>query len=220
VTGIATCPAVVGATSYEFQLALDPGFTQGIQTGISATGEYRFTGLTANTTYYLRCRGVNDNGAGDWSNTADFTTLPAAPGAPGFDPATSVATCPAVAGATRYEFEIGTDELFTSPVSFISDTTTLHIDFEALPAADTYYLRCRGINTSGTGDWSQWIRFFGSLGTILAAPDTADTAFPGRGNGTLSATGARQLAWLLTPLILGVAGASLLAARKTKAHNG
>jgi hypothetical protein len=226
VTGIATCPAVVGATSYEFQLALDPGFTQGIQTGVSATGEYRFTGLTPNTVYYLRCRGVNGNGAGDWSNSISFTSLPAAPGAPGFDPATSVATCPAVAGATRYEFEIGTDELFTAPVSFISDTTTLQIDFEALPPADTYYLRCRGINSGGAGDWSQWIRFFGSLGTILA-PDTADTAFPGRGGGHLSATGARELAWLLIPTILAITGIGLLSLqpwqrpiRKTKAHNG
>lgn len=64
------------ASSYDVQVATDAAFTGTLvvdESGLTTT-EQALTGLSLNTTYFWRVRGVNENGSGDWT-TASFTTV-------------------------------------------------------------------------------------------------------------------------------------------------
>lgn len=95
--------AVVGATTYEFQLATDTAFTNLIvdATGADALGNvsaYQYTAgtLDYDTTYFWRVRALSGTSLTEWSLTQGFTTL-----AEEVEPtATATATQPAVTQTT------------------------------------------------------------------------------------------------------------------------
>ncbi|MCX7879799.1 MAG: T9SS type A sorting domain-containing protein [Ignavibacteria bacterium] len=67
---------VAGAEWYEFVLSLDPNFTSDIiarETKLNTT-QYLVSGLSYQTTYYWKVRGLTQNGNGDWSETWKFRT--------------------------------------------------------------------------------------------------------------------------------------------------
>lgn len=70
-----TWSSATGANSYDVQMSTDAGFSNVVinQTGIGGTS-YGATGLTSNTTYFWRARGVNGCGNGAYSAAFSFTT--------------------------------------------------------------------------------------------------------------------------------------------------
>ncbi len=79
-TGLFLTPSFVwagqpDATSYTFQLATDPGFTNIIAEGTDlAQTSYTGVSLDTETTYYWRVRGANLCGDGEWSAVFSFST--------------------------------------------------------------------------------------------------------------------------------------------------
>ena len=62
------------ASSYDVQLATDPGFTNIISSGTVLTTSYNVSGLTDNTNYYWRVLPKNDNCSGTYSSGYTFRT--------------------------------------------------------------------------------------------------------------------------------------------------
>ncbi len=66
---------VVGATTYEIEIATDAGFASIVESGSGlVVRTYSPTALSGGTTYYWRIRGVNDVGPGPWT-TQSFATV-------------------------------------------------------------------------------------------------------------------------------------------------
>ncbi len=67
--------AASGADSYDVQVATDAGFNSIVINEAGVTGtSYDASGLSTNTTYYWRVRGVNGCGNGAYSSAFNFTT--------------------------------------------------------------------------------------------------------------------------------------------------
>lgn len=106
-----------GIIRWEYQYSTTSNFSSGNSAVITGTGTENVSGLTPNTTYYFRSRGVNAVGNGGWSSVISGTTLPAT--APGISltpslsgQSMSVALTPpgGATGVTKYrvEYRIGT----------------------------------------------------------------------------------------------------------------
>ncbi len=65
--------AVSGATSYELQSSANGSDWSNLADGIATTA-YNWSGLSANTTYYVRVRAVNAGGNSEWSDALSVTT--------------------------------------------------------------------------------------------------------------------------------------------------
>ena len=64
-----------GATTYDYQIALNNQFTQVVQSGASPTNQFQVvTPLLGEVTYYWRVRPVNPCGVGPWSSVFSYTT--------------------------------------------------------------------------------------------------------------------------------------------------
>ena len=66
-------------SNYQYALSTDSGSTYGSFTALSpvdATSPITITGLTANTSYYVKLKAVNSGGAGTESSAVSFTTIP------------------------------------------------------------------------------------------------------------------------------------------------
>lgn len=61
-------------TRWEYQYATNSSFT-GATLKTTSSGTNTITGLTPGTRYWIRARGVNALGAGDWSSSMNATTL-------------------------------------------------------------------------------------------------------------------------------------------------
>ncbi|TAE13927.1 MAG: fibronectin type III domain-containing protein [Bacteroidetes bacterium] len=102
-----------GATSYEYQVAIDAGFST-----IVLSGSTNFTSVTPIVTggqiYYFRVRAVNSGGESDYVDS--FIDTPPAPPiayeATGFTANSFIAQWQAVGGATEYRLDVSTDVAF------------------------------------------------------------------------------------------------------------
>ena len=65
--------AISGATSYDLQYSTDNENWSNLVTSHTSTS-YEMTGLTANTTYYVKIRANNATGSSDYSDAVSFTT--------------------------------------------------------------------------------------------------------------------------------------------------
>lgn len=113
----------VTATSYQYQLATEAGFTNLLTSGTTAETSYIYPELLdGQTTYYWRVRATNVCGQGAWSATNSFTTLNQVCGAASVSDDVPVAIT-----------EVGTPTVFsilevteTTPISFM----TVDVDIE------------------------------------------------------------------------------------------
>lgn len=155
-------------TSWQAQIATDPGFTQNVQT-VNSSGTTTFTGLSPATRYYTRSRGNNAYWNGAWSTTLSAQTLPAS--APGQSVVTNLSgsgatvTLSAPAGAAPDKFTVerrlqGT----TSAVSF--DTTSLVNNVTGLTPGATYEWRSSAVYGTYRSPWTGW------LAVVQANPNT------------------------------------------------
>lgn len=124
-----------------------------------SNGTGTITGLNPNTTYYVWTRIRNEKGWSPWSSRKSQKTddVPAAP------------TKPVVSAITQTSFFSDFDSNGTGGVSIIEwetswgkapgvteayiRTNTGNVDVENLDAGETYYVRGRGRNTYGWGDY-------------------------------------------------------------------
>ena len=122
-----------------------------------------FSGLTQNTTYYIRVRAENSGGNSPWrtlttSTLAETVELPGAPGTP---VSTALShnsinfewTAPTTGGApVNYYVEIAEDSGFTN-LRVAGGVTGLATSGSLEPSIH-YYVRVRAQNSAGNGPWS------------------------------------------------------------------
>ena len=137
-----------------------------------------FTGLKANTKYYVRVQGRNGSSHGPWSTVRGISTKSAAtapvpdtpkPVPPSTPPTTPVAQPSAptytagyggflrfgwapVIGASDYDVQISPIPDFSSRVSTVPTSTT-SIELRGLNGGSVYYTRIRAITNGTAGAW-------------------------------------------------------------------
>lgn len=179
-------------TSYRLDVSTDPSFGSFVpgynNLPVSSTST-TVTGLSANTTYHYRVRGVNSNGVGPSSNVIDVTTLNNVPLAIIADPATSVLGTRFQANwhpnpsdpypPTSYRLDVSTDPAFGS---FVTGYNNLDVGsavtwpVTGLNVSTTYHYRVRGVNIYGTGPNSNVIDVTTTNGLPPAPVATPATA--------------------------------------------
>jgi len=165
-TAIFSAPADNGGsavTGYSIQIALDAGFTSGVQSKTSGGSPVSFTGLTPDTVYYVRVAAINQYGTGPWVTGSTTLLAPLLPTVPQgltlsgtSDSLTATFTAPSSMGDgafVDYTAELATDAGFTLGVQTVSSSGS-PISFSALTPGGTYYVRVRANSTYGAGAWS------------------------------------------------------------------
>ena len=160
--------AVANATSYDLRFKKQADSTWTTRTGV--TSSYSLSGLDAGTAYEVQLRsmaGGYEDGA--WSSSADFTTLPNAPGPPtnltasGGDRQVTLSwSAPASGGAaTRYEYRVRDHSLLSPWSDFVSVGNALTVTVTQWPGvapgkaaynfanSSEYRFRVRACNTGG-----------------------------------------------------------------------
>ena len=177
----ATLNGTINANSASTTVTFDYGTTVGYGSSIAATPSpvtgssntsvsASLSGLTANTLYHFRVKGVNSGGTTNGSDLSLTTvvTAPTATAASSITATTLSANWGSVSGATKYYLDVATDNVFGSFVSGynnldVGNVTTYGVS--SLSANTTYYYRVRGFNSNGTSINSNTI-------TVLTAPST------------------------------------------------
>ncbi|NLC98011.1 MAG: hypothetical protein GX678_02900 [Actinomycetales bacterium] len=171
-------PATFNAGTYATQISTDSKFKKGVTTATVSTRSRVFTGLKANTKYYVRVQGRNGNSHGPWSTVRGISTKSAAtapvpdtpkPVPPSTPPTTPVAQPSAptytagyggflrfgwapVIGASDYDVQISPIPDFSSRVSTVPTSTT-SIELRGLNGGSVYYTRIRAITNGTAGAW-------------------------------------------------------------------
>ncbi len=155
--------AMTGATDYIIEASLKSDFATVItKATIKLTDTV--SGLTGGTSYWYRVRATKPVYS-QYSGLRSFiTNLPAitAPAAATWSPAflaldvsaTPTFTWPVITGAKVYDFEISTDEYFTTVDYSYPCLTNSYTQQEALAYSTTYYWRIRGVSDLITSAWS------------------------------------------------------------------
>ena len=155
-------------TGYQLQVATDEGFASVAQTPTPGGGASTFTvtGLTQNTTYYLRIRAKNtgdETGYGEYSNVITVATPPNPPAAPVFGQATGLTQTsmfinwtPVTGGpVSGYSLEYSRFANF-SPVDsiVINNGGAGQQQITGLTSKTIYYVRIRAFNAGGHSPYS------------------------------------------------------------------
>jgi hypothetical protein len=179
------------AVSYTIQVSNNIGFTNPTSSTVTASTYTQPTNLTANATRYWRVQANTLLGTGPWSEIRNFKTAnpPSAPGlvAPAnnglvtdYTPLLdwNNSTVPVITTFLKYELQIATDNLFTSPtvIDISGDVTdSSYTPTTELDPNTAYYWRVRAHNT--LGHYSPWTtRSFRTalLPPLLNTPNDAD----------------------------------------------
>ncbi len=170
------------ASSYEFQVSSDSGFSSLDSDGSITDTSKQLGGLSYNTQYFWRVRAVNEGGNSDWSSTRSFTTIIEAPAIPELNSpengAEEISINPELSwgGSERaesYILQVSQTDDFSSPLldENITGTTKL---LENLEHLTQYYWRVKAVNEGGESDWSTIFAFT----TIIEIPGISDLIFP------------------------------------------
>ncbi len=158
-----------GASAYQLQIARNSAFTLSLVSKTVTPSQYEWTtDLLPKTTYYWRVRAKVGSTYTAWSEIRSFTTgnppsipvlsLPASNALVGVTPTFDWANVTLPSGTTfdKYEIQIATDAIFSSPV--VAYTHSLadsqYTPTEPLARATKYYWRVRAWNTAG--EYSSW----------------------------------------------------------------
>jgi hypothetical protein len=154
------------ADYYQLQIATVPDFSSTFAdvTNIFDT-QHQVNGLDNDRTYYWRVRGINEIGAGDWSEVWNFSTGIAAPPAPVLvSPDDASVNQPVMITldwedtprADIYRIQLSTVPNFSSTVINVGNLTSSSYAASGLGFSTTYYWRVNASNESGTGSWSAY----------------------------------------------------------------
>ena len=173
---------VNGASTYNLQVSISPGFTSlTINLSSLSSSQYQVPSgiLQANTIYYWRASSSNSFGTSGWSAIWNFTTL-ASPNTPNLISPTNnsniLTLTPTlywsdVTGATSYTVQVASDTSFLTLAVNQGGILISHyqIPTGALTGNTTYYWRVKAINETGSGPWS--VRWTFRVVTTPPAPN-------------------------------------------------
>jgi hypothetical protein len=159
--------SVVGATSYELQIATDGLFNTVVfsESGINGTtGNYE--GLENNKLHYWRVRAYKNEGAGLWSNPYSFTTMTLAPPTLVYPPNNSIDLFTSVSlvwntvnDALGYNVRIATDPNFVNVVATGNNINGTNFNVSNLFVDRDYYWQAQTIGAQGVSNWSNAFKF-------------------------------------------------------------
>jgi hypothetical protein len=164
-----TWTASLYATDYILDVATDNLFTQIVSgynnLNVGNVTSSSITGLVAGTTYYVRVRGNNSCGMGNYSNTESGTTLPVASvpvsaGASNISCDAFDANWAPALNVTNYRLDVASDAGFSNILSGynnlnVGNVTTHRVN--GLSLGTPYYYRVKGENTCTTSSVSQTV---------------------------------------------------------------
>lgn len=162
-----------GATSYEIDIDVVQSFTSS-QTFTASTSNYIASGLFPNTQYYWRVRASDGTNWGAYSNVWSFTTnslenfnlIGPANNSTNQEYASLVLDWTNNVGATNYELQIDTTQVFTtSPMIYTTSNSTYTVTLLPLK---TYYWKVRAAYGTTWGEWTTIWSF-----TTRADPSTS-----------------------------------------------
>lgn len=198
-SGIASRPtfewnATAEATSYRVQVSTSPDFGTTVLDEPAASPFTPAASLAFSATHYWRVRGVGDAGAGPWSVSRSFTTVPPPPPAPELlEPvagATGVPIATALVwtkptGAERIHYEVARDAAFAERVTFSNSNEGRGQRITNLPTGTLLYVRLRAEYAEGAlSEWSPSSTFTTQAYTApTAAPTLAAPADAASGTG-------------------------------------
>jgi hypothetical protein len=125
--------------------------------------------LDYSSKYYWRVRGVNENGAGEWSEPWSFTTIIQAPDKPILlspnDAITNLTVLPKLTWgntqrAEKYQVQLSLTSNFNSTIADSAGITGTSFEPDKLQFNTSYYWRVKAINVGGKSDWSDTRSFF------------------------------------------------------------
>ncbi len=158
--------SLIGAESYEIQVATDMNFVNTIANFIGLSSTWvDVPNLAHNTSYYWRNRGNNINGPGFWSAPRGFTTVVSMAVAPALDSpingATHISVTPnlswnASPGADTYQLQVSETSNFATTFFDQSNIIETTADFIGLSKAMVYYWRVFAVNTGGSRESETW----------------------------------------------------------------
>lgn len=186
--------SVAGAADYRIQVATDFNFEDTfIDQVVTGTSYDIQQDLDYNTLYFWRIQAVSAGGSSKFSTKYRFTTTNSPPDAislslpddnatnlrPGF----SFSWQPS-GRADEYQIQVAENPGFSNPVidETISPPRFLNTGF--LDFSTVYYWRVRGLNSSGSGGWSE-VRTFT---TIIEKPDPVTLISPSENENQVSTT--------------------------------
>ena len=212
ITNTGGCTVLVSA----IQWSVNSDFSGAVSSGSNTTGSYTITGLSPNTTYYVR--GYAANSAGDtYTATQSFTTLPSctlptvttasittilATSATGGGNVTATGGCAVTARGVCWSTSTN-PTISNSHTTDGSGTGSFTSNINSLAANTTYYVRAYATNSAGTG-YGSTLSFTTlpacTLPTVTTASITAILATSATGGGNVTATGgcavtARGVCW-------------------------
>jgi hypothetical protein len=161
--------SVKRVTSYQVQLSLDSSFIRNVINDSILTQDSCISrSLSLNTTYYWHVRSINSSGAGNWSETREFTTSSvAAPNVVLSEPENAaVITNDSVKlawsilpdSADSFYIQIALDSQMTSTV-FFDSTTSLSIIYKISNNKTTFWWCVKPHYIAGWARWTEIRRF-------------------------------------------------------------
>lgn len=169
-SGNITWNATANTNSYDYDLSINPNFSSPILTGNTTGTSVAYSGLTNGTVYYLRVRGKNNVGNGNYTSIAFTTILPTVTLT---TPANNAKAQPlagtlqwnTVTGAATYDVQVATDAAFTNIIANGTPATN-SFNYSAFTNFTNYHWRVRARNGANFGEYSTVFTFQ----TKLAAP--------------------------------------------------
>ncbi|MDR2704056.1 MAG: fibronectin type III domain-containing protein [Cellulomonadaceae bacterium] len=145
-----TCEAAGGADGYVIELATTANFATIAHTANQQSAN--FTGLSATSAYYGRCKASNSAGSSDYSAYISIPALPASPtlSTTALSSTAWSVSASTVAGATSYIIDRATSSAFTSVTTVNAQTAA----WTGLTASQAYYARARAENSRGSSPYS------------------------------------------------------------------
>lgn len=160
---------VAGANNYKINVSTDPNFST-IDFDLTTNAvSIEVNGLTNNTKYYWRIKGVGSDGEGDWSDVWNFTTVLSSPvlNSPSDNSRNNLydtkLTWASVFGATNYDVEIDDDSTFSSVDFESTGLDKVELDLSNLLPATKYFWRVKANNTNSSSGWSDIWSFYTRL---------------------------------------------------------
>lgn len=179
---VANWEAMPEAVSYRIDVAKDALFQQmlaGYNNMTVNTNSLVIANLDANTEYYYRIRGVNDESTSNHSNVMPAKTLnldaPAATAATEVESGSFKANWNPVSNAASYLLDIALDQNFTQILPGYNSVAVINTEIiiQPLDASTTYYYRVRAQGLNATSEYSNVIQL--TTGLLPAPVATAAT---------------------------------------------